>query len=357
MKNISLPFHLWAQELYQFFCFLLLLYTTYKLYKSWKTKKIQVDPESRRLVERTVQRWPRVPEKTSFQRRLCTLENVFDREMKSECIQIQPRLPRVWSRPWVSEKTSFQRSLHFREDWVLWGTFSIGKWRVNVFKANHAFEEFEDDHEFQRRLHNREDWVLWRTFSIGKWRVNVFKANHAFEEFEDNHGFQRRLHFREDWVLWRTFSLSGEMKSECFQSQPRLPRVRSQPRVSEKTSFQRRLGTLENVFDREMRSECIQSQPRLRRVRRRPRVLEKTSFQKRLGTLENVFDWEMKSECIQSQPCLRRVRRRPWVSEKTSFQIKFHFREVKFQCKYIFQYNQHSIKSKYISNCKLYIKM
>ena len=70
---------------------------------------------------------------------------------------------------------SLKTAMSFREGWVLWRTFSIGKWRVNVFKAIHTFEEFKDDHEFQRRLHFREDWVLWRTFSIGKWRVNVFK--------------------------------------------------------------------------------------------------------------------------------------------------------------------------------------
>ena len=103
---------------------------------------------------------------------------------------------------------------HFREDWLLWRTFSIGKWRVNVFKATSFREDFISEkigsvehfrsgneewmyswfqrrlalenvfdremkseciqsHEFQRRLHFREDW-LWRTFSIGKWRVDVF---------------------------------------------------------------------------------------------------------------------------------------------------------------------------------------
>ena len=233
--------------------------------------------------------------------------------------------------------------------------FSIGKWRVNVFKANHTFEEFEDNHEFQRRLHFREDWVLWRTFSIGKWRVNVFKANHALKEFEDDHEFQRRLHFK--GTLENIFD--QEMKSECIQSQPHLRRFQRRSWVSEKTSFQRRLGTLENVFDREMKSECIQSQPRLRRVRRRPRVSEKTSFQRYSGEhfqsgnwRVNVFkanhtfvefkddhefqrrlhfreDWVLwrtfsigeMSECIQSQPRLRGVRRQPRVS------VKNHFRE------------------------------
>ena len=116
---------------------------------------------------------------SSFQRRLDTLENVFDREMKSECIH------------------------HFREDW-LWRMFSIGKWRVNVFKATSFREDFISEKigsgerfrsgneewmysnilrdlawylktSFQIRFHFKEDCVLWRTFSFGKWRVNVFK--------------------------------------------------------------------------------------------------------------------------------------------------------------------------------------
>ena len=44
-----------------------------------------------------------------------------------------------------------------------------------------------------------------------------------------------------------------------FMSQPDLRGVRRRPQVSEKTSFHRRLGTLENIFDREMKSECIQT--------------------------------------------------------------------------------------------------
>ena len=61
-----------------------------------------------------------------FQRRLGTLENVFDREMKSECIQTYYMT--------CYKKTSFQIRFHFREDCVLWRTFSFGKCRVNVFK-------------------------------------------------------------------------------------------------------------------------------------------------------------------------------------------------------------------------------
>ena len=45
--------------------------------------------------------------------------------------------------------------------------------------------------------HVREDWALWKTFSTGKCRVNVFKANHAFEDekiqVDPESGFQRRL--------------------------------------------------------------------------------------------------------------------------------------------------------------------
>ena len=153
-------------------------------------------------------------------------------------------------------------------------------------------KQFKDCHEFQRRLHFREDWVLWRTFSIGKWRVDVFKANHAFEEFEGDHEFQRRLHFREDFISEK-IGYSGERfrsgNEEWMCSKPTTPSKSSKMTtsfredfISEKTSFQRRFGTLENVFDREMKSECIQSQPRLRRVRRQPWVLEKTLFQRRL---------------------------------------------------------------------------
>ena len=83
-------------------------------------------------------------------------------------------------------------------------------------------EQFKDDHEFQRRLHFREDCVLCRTFTFGKWKVNVFKANHAFEEFEDYHEFQRRLYFREDFIsekiVYSGELFDWEMKSECIQT-------------------------------------------------------------------------------------------------------------------------------------------
>ena len=139
---------------------------------------------------------------SSFHRRLVTLENVFDREIKSECIH------------------------HFREDWLLWRTFSIGKWRVIVFH------------------HFREDW-LCRTFSFGKWRVNVFQhttwlakrlrvprqknssrsgksgtLENIFDremksECIQSHEFQRRIHFREDWLVWRTV-LIGKWRVNVF---------------------------------------------------------------------------------------------------------------------------------------------
>ena len=45
---------------------------------------------------------------------------------------------------------------------------------MNVFKANHALEEFEDDHEFQRRLHFREDFVSEK---IGYFRERFHSGN------------------------------------------------------------------------------------------------------------------------------------------------------------------------------------
>ena len=166
-------------------------------------------------------------------------------------IQSQPRLQRVRRWPWVSEKSSFKGILHFREDCIVWRTFSFRKWRVNSFKGDHSFQEFEDDHKFQRRLHFREDWVLWRMFSIGKWRVNVFKCDHAFQEFEDDHKFQRRVHFREDFISEK-IGYSGEHfrwgNEEWMYSKPTTPSKSSKTTtsfredfISEKASFQRRL--------------------------------------------------------------------------------------------------------------------
>ena len=136
-------------------------------------------------------------EYSSFQRRLVTLENVFDREMKS--------------------------IHHFREDWLLWRTFSIGKWRVS-----------ECIHHF------REDWLLWRTFSIGKWIVNVFiisdKIGYSGERFRSGN---------EEWV--NVFIISDKIgySGERFRPGNELWMY---------SSFQIRLVTLENVFDREMKS-------------------------------------------------------------------------------------------------------
>ena len=71
-------------------------------------KKIRVDPESRRLVERTVQRRPRVSEKTSFQRRLGTPENVFALRGNEE---------RMYSKPTMTSK-SLKSTKSFREDFI-----------------------------------------------------------------------------------------------------------------------------------------------------------------------------------------------------------------------------------------------
>ena len=109
---------------------------------------------------------------SSFQRRLVTLENVFNREMKSEWMHssIQRRL--------VTLENVFDREMncecihHFREDWLLWRTFLIGKWIVNVFiiseKIGYSGERFRSGNElwmyssFQRRLVTLENvLVVW----------------------------------------------------------------------------------------------------------------------------------------------------------------------------------------------------
>ena len=95
-----------------------------------KTKKIQVDPESYdHAFEFRVRRWKKIqvdPE-SSLHRRLGTLENVFDWEMKSECIQSQPSLQRVRRRKnssrsgkFISEKAGYSGEC-FRlgnEEWM-----------------------------------------------------------------------------------------------------------------------------------------------------------------------------------------------------------------------------------------------
>ena len=133
------------------------------------------------------------------------------------------------------------------ESWVLWRTFSIWKWRVNVFKANE--------------------------FSIGKW-VNVFKATS----------------FREDFISEKIgysverFRTGNE---ERMYSKPTTPLKNlkmttgfREDFISEKTSFQKRLGTLENVFDPEMKSEWkkIQVDPERRLHFREDFISEKIGY-------------------------------------------------------------------------------
>ena len=255
-------------------------------------------------------------EYSSFQRRLVTLESIFDREMKS--------------------------IHHIREDWSLWRMFSTGKWRVFIIseKIGYSGEHFRSGNEeyssYQRRLvtlenvfdremkskcihHFREDWSLWRTLSIGKWRVfsisdkigemigkvNVFiiseKIGYSGECFWSGNeewmysSFQRRLeNSGEEWMfliremsLWRTFSI-GEWR--VFIISEKIGYTGERFRSGNEwmySSFQRRLVTLENVFDREMKwvnGERFWSGNE-----------EYSSFQRRLVTLENVFDQEMKS--------------------------------------------------------------
>ena len=145
---------------------------------------------------------------------------------------------------------------HFREDWLLWRTFSIGKWRVKLFiiseKIGYSVEHFRSGNEeyssFQRRLvtlenvfnqemksecihHFREYWLLWRTFSIRKWRVFIISEKIGYSgkrfrlgneewmysnilcdllndyEFQDKKNSSRSGKLKAGWV-----------KSECFQT-------------------------------------------------------------------------------------------------------------------------------------------
>ena len=144
-------------------------------------------------------------EYSSFQRRLVTLENVFDRKMKS---------------------------IHqFREDWLGYSgeRFQSGneEWMYSSFQGRLVTLENVFDREMKSECihHFREDWSLWRTFSIGKWRVFIIseKIGYSGERFRLGN---------EEWMY-------------------------SKPRVSEKISLQRRLVILENVFDQGMKGECI----------------------------------------------------------------------------------------------------
>ena len=207
---------------------------------------------------------------SSSQRRLVTLENVFDREMNCGCIH---HFREDWL---VTLENVFDREMksihHFREDWLLCRTFSIGKWRVFIIseKIGYSGERFrlgnEECSSFQWRLvtlenvfdremksecihHFREDLLLWRTFSIGKWRVFIISEKIGFVTLE-----------RFSIVTWvNVFIISAKIgySGERFRSgnelwmyssfQRRLvgnsgERFRS--RNEEYSSFQRRLVTL-----------------------------------------------------------------------------------------------------------------
>ena len=116
-----------------------------------------------------------ISDKISFQRRLGTLETVFELEMKSECIQSQPRLPRVGRRPRVSEKTSFQRRLGTLENF-----FQSGNEEWIYSKPTTPLKSLKTTTSFREDFISENIGYTWERFHSGKWRVNVFKANHAF---------------------------------------------------------------------------------------------------------------------------------------------------------------------------------
>ena len=180
MRNKSLSFHLWVDDDHAF-----------------KDEK-NSNPESRRPVKRTVQR-----------------------------------------RPWVRKPLQVRRLKKFKSirksDLVLWRTFSIGKWRVNVFKANEfsigkwrvnvfiiskkigSGERFRSGNEEwvysklrvsekigsgERFRSGNEEWMysnipcdLLNNYEFED-KKNSSRSEEPVERFEDDHEFQRRLHFR-----------------------------------------------------------------------------------------------------------------------------------------------------------------
>ena len=151
---------------------------------------------------------------------------------------------------------------HFREDWLLWRTFSIGKWRVNVFKATSFREDFISEkigYSVERFRSGNEEWMHSSFQRRLVTLENVFDWEMKSECIQ-SHEFQRRLHFREDWLLCRTFSI-GKWRVNEFIISEKIgsgERFRSGNDEWIYSSFQRRLA-LDNVFDREKKSECIQS--------------------------------------------------------------------------------------------------
>ena len=111
--------------------------------KNLKTKKIQVDPVSHDHTFEEFQVKKEFKDDHAFEEfedkknssrsgklkvgRTVRRRLRLGRVQSLKRVQRRPRLQRVRKRPRVSEKTSFQMRFHFREDWVLWRTFSIGK--------------------------------------------------------------------------------------------------------------------------------------------------------------------------------------------------------------------------------------
>ena len=140
----------------------------------------------------------------------------------------QPRLPR-WKNSSRSGKSRprLSKTKKFKSIWKVTTTpfenkkysSRSGKLKAGRTNSSKTAMSFRED-LFQRRLHFREDW-LCRTFSIRKWRVNVFiiseKIGYSGERFRSGNeewmysSFQRRLVTLENVFIW-------EMKSECIQT-------------------------------------------------------------------------------------------------------------------------------------------
>ena len=112
---------------------------------------------------------------TSFREDMIwNLENVFDQEMKRECIKSQPCLPRVRRRPRISEETSFQiisvkfgtlENVFVREMKSEWKS----RWRSTPSELRFFVKKELFSWKLKTIVYSRE------RFSFGKWRMNVFK--------------------------------------------------------------------------------------------------------------------------------------------------------------------------------------
>ena len=140
----------------------------------FQDKKIQVDPESQRPVEWRVQRWLRVSEKTSFQIRTFSFGKWRVNVFKATTPSKSSKMTTSFREDFISEKIGNFRE-YFRsgnEEWMY-------SKPTTPSKSSKTTTSFRPDFISEKIGYSRE-----RFRSQGKWRVNVFKDYHAFQEFE-----------------------------------------------------------------------------------------------------------------------------------------------------------------------------